>query len=261
VKLLRLVALVGAVLTSVARADLWSEYIPLYERAGAIFGVAGAGKDGWWGAWNSWGDGRFIWKNPHTGEMSSGGIERFSVRNCSGTEWVVLESFDWSVVTRLRIETIKATVSDLHTGNTFDVSKDCGVGPVGHPYALQKLMPWSYRIRIWGRIYAPNSTTQVLSMFYWESDIFPPEPRLNECMGVTVPAIRQTEVWAGADTAGRVTEWAAGTGSPPFDAMGRPIVPMTTHDRTHWAGKGYGTVYRLQINGAPLVCMIHRWNW
>jgi hypothetical protein len=256
-------AFVAGLLVAVAmapRAEAWTDYVPVYERAGGIFGIPGQGSAGWWGAWASLGDGRFMWRDPHTGAITPGGIESTSIRNCGGTEWYVLESFDWSDTAKLRIETIRATLSDLKTGATFDVTTACGTGPVGHPYALNKLVDWPYRMRVWGRVYNPDGRS-VAIMFYWESDHYPPAPKLNECMGVTVPAIHQTEVWASADLTGKVTEWVRGSGTPPFDAFGKPLVPQTVHEFDHWNGRGYGPLYSSQSKGGPVVCLHHRWTW
>jgi hypothetical protein len=243
-----------------AHADTWTDYVPVHERAGGIFGLAGTeGPSGWWGAWASFGDGRFAWRDPHTGALTPGGIESTSIRNCGGTEWYVLESFDWSDTAKLRIETIKATLSDLKTGNTFDVSTVCGTGKVGHPYALNKLVDWPYKMRVWGRVYNLDGTPAL--MFYWETDHYPPAPKHNACMNVTVLALRQTEVWASADLTGKVTEWVRGTGTAPFDQFGKPIVPQTTHEFDHWNGKGFGPLYSSQAKGGPVVCLYHRWTW
>jgi hypothetical protein len=249
----RLALLLALLSTPVAAVEILTDYMTAFQRRAAIFGVPGSG---YWGAWNSYGNGTFGWCETPTSCASPVSYEHMSVRTCNGAEWYVLEAFG-SHGHRWPIRTIKATLTDIATGTTFEITSDCW--KTGHPYALNRVPAWPYRMRVWGEV--ANQFGVYEKRFYWESDVYPPEPKLNVCMGVTALAIRQTEVWADVDMRGNVIAVARGTSTAPFDSFGKPIVPVTTHDWNHWAAKGWGTAWTMGNSQYPVICMFSGWGW
>ena len=189
----------------------------------------------WVSEWISDGSASATWRDPNTG--TPGSVEHYSLREGA----MMLDGFDqWPIAC------LRADLVDINSGETVSLTCD-----KGHPYApfLIPRDPW--RMRIWGVI--ANSVR-----FYWEGDFYP-DSATDPCYfsgPITRDVIREQEVWWDSNGG-----WVRGTGTPVFDAQGKPISPSVTKQSETLVAKGEGVIGLKDLASGRQSCLYSRWQW
>jgi hypothetical protein len=182
--------------------------------------------------WVSDGKGNVTWI---AADGDVGDTEHWRVRN----GWIMVDGFssDWGNGTPAYGGTIlRAEIEDIASGAWCELPPS----PAVHYYSPYLLPAHPWRMRNWARV---DGTI----LMYWETDLYPGVRAENPVWyegKQTREVIRQQEVWWDANGG-----WVRGSGSPPFDAAGKPIRPTVTkmyevtiaRDIGLWTGKDLAT--------------------
>jgi hypothetical protein len=233
---------------SAARAEtspqFWVHMAPQKQAALFVGQTTGA----WFSEWVSDGTGAAMWRNPTSGVAT--GVEHWTLRD----GWLVLTGYsnDFGAV-QWPADCVRAEIEDVQTGATAPLT--CRGGQQYVPFLIPR-DPW--RIRIWGVI--ANS-----SRFYWEAEFTPGQSVTDSCYysgPITRDAIVQREVWWDSTGGGPKHDgWAEGTGTAPFDASGKPVVPTVTYGVETTVAKGEGVLTHKDLATGLAMCLYSRWDW
>ena len=186
----------------------------------------------WASMWVSYGKGMLEWRDP---AAKVGNFEFMSWRD----GWLFLDKLDqWP------IRCIKAEIEIAGIVLPAPCDK-------GHPYSPANVLRDPIIMRAWIDVGGQKA--------YWQSEFIPGVQTFNPCWYQgerTVETILQRDSWWSANGG-----WVRATGTPPYDAQGRPRRPVVTNAYEVTLAKGVGVWTINDIGNNVQFCAYSTWSW